>query len=474
MSATGDAVHSARSASPLLVALGVALVAVSVAGLAVPGSIIEYPRAIATDEPVTVIYPGASGQAVLVLILGLLSVLFLAAVYVSGGLRGRRLERPVWAITVALAAVYILVYPGGSRDIFKNISDTRTLWVYGDNPLSVSPGRHPGDPLLESITRQPLRRSPGYYGPAFYVIAGPAALAGGDSVVANMVTFKMLNALGFLAMVWLAGASAARLVPERRLQAMALVGWNPLLLYEGIGNAHNDLFMGAFMLLACYLALRSALGSLAAWALSAGVKYATALVAPLFLLWHFRNNDKRLVAAFTLVGFASAVATFALRSRSFDTLGIFVEYPLLRTPYAVLFQVLEPRIGDTAYEVGRYVCLGALGLVTVWLLLKSDQRLVSLFGACFWLIAASTALANSYFFPWYMLWFLPLGAALAGRLEARVAVLMSVTGLMSYAIFPYEAKDPNLNYLMVALYFVLPLLYMVAEWKPQADAPREA
>ncbi len=98
--------------------------------------------------------------------------------------------------------------------------------------------------------------------------------------------------------------------------------------------------------------------------------------------------------------------------------------------------------------------MGSIGIV-LW---RSDRSTLSLYRGCFWVLAASSALAVSYFWPWYFLWFIPLGAALSGRFEAQVAALASAFALISYAIFPYIQRDPNATYYFVILFFAMPIL----------------
>jgi alpha-1,6-mannosyltransferase len=450
--------------------VGIASVAVFFAGLVLPTSIVEYPRAIPVDTPLNHFYPGTSWQTSVLAILGSLGLIFLIALSISGGLSSAAALRVVIAVTLILALLSILAYPTGSRDIFKNISDTRTLWVHHANPLTTPPSRYPNDPLLSSLTQARLQRSPAYYGALYYVIAGPAALLAGGSVFGNLLAFKTLHALFLLGGVWLAGKAASRLAPGRELQAMILLGWNPLILYEGVVNAHNDLLMGLFVLLACYFGARSGYASFLSWALSAGIKYATGLIGPVFVVWHWRHSDRRktlIAGAFTSL---ALLLVMLARHATITNLGIFLKFPAVNTPYSVLLQVLQPRLGyERASDLAQYTCMGllcfSLGLIAL-LTAKSPR---SLFGVCFWALVAIASFGVSYLWPWYFLWFIPLGAALAGRIEFHLAAVVSVTGILSYAIYPYRATGPELNYWMVALLFALPALTVLLNprlWRP--------
>ncbi len=172
---------------------GISLCLVVLAGLVIPASIFKYSQAIAAGEPLTIVYHGELGKALALVLFASLAIVFLAAVLVAGRLQSRRDERWVLMISGVLVFLFVMVYPLGSRHLFKNIVDSRTLWVYHQNPLKTQPAR--SDALIDSVTVPRLRRAPAYYGPLYYALSGPAVVVGGDSLVRNLVAFKALAGL---------------------------------------------------------------------------------------------------------------------------------------------------------------------------------------------------------------------------------------------------------------------------------------
>ncbi len=250
--------------------------------------------------------------------------------------------------------------------------------------------------------------------------------------------------------------------PGRRVQAMVLLGWNPMVLFEGVGNAHNDLLMAGFLLLACYFAAASAAKAGLAWGISASVKYATALVAPVVLWWLWRRGSL-IISAIVIAAGVVAMAAI-LDGRRVTNFGIFLDFPVFRTLYGAIYYALEPSQGERAIKLARYTCIGLFAVVTLsTLAFVVDASHRSLFRGCFWLMAAASLLLVTYFWPWYFLWFIPLGAVLAGSVEARVTVVASIAALMFYAIFPFADATRTLDYFMVALLAGVPFLYAVME-----------
>jgi hypothetical protein len=142
---------------------------------------------------------------------------------------------------------------------------------------------------------------PLFYGPVWLIVSGwPFTLVGFSSVGSAVVTLKLLN-VGLLA---LTGLLLFRAAPGPRVgwQRLYLFLANPLVLFEGIGNVHNDVMM-TLLLVSAFVALRSR----SPWAggalvLSALVKPFTIVLAPLFLVASCRQR----------LGWRRAGATLAL------------------------------------------------------------------------------------------------------------------------------------------------------------------
>ena len=105
-----------------------------------------------------------------------------------------------------------------------------------------------------------------------------------------MWTLKALTAVaaaGCLALVW----SCARQLGRDPLPAVLLVGLNPIWLVEGVGGAHNDVFMTLAVLAAVRLALAAREASAAAAVVAAAAIKGTAGLLLPFLLMGARGGE---------------------------------------------------------------------------------------------------------------------------------------------------------------------------------------
>lgn len=439
----------------VVLAIGVLMAAVLLVGLVIPASVFEYREAIARATPMQDLY----SRGPVMVTFGLLVGLYIAALVVANRPEARVPWREAFAVGVVLCALSIIAYPSGSRDIFKNISDSRTLWLYGENPTSVAPNVAPDDPLLDSLTLATWRREPGFYGIVSYVAYGPPALVGGDTPLGNMLAFKAYHALVLLAM---AGVAALSMPASPRAWSTIFVAWNPLLLFEGVVSAHNDLLMAALFLGAVVLiGRRWVVPGAALFAASVGVKIATVFAAPVAYVWLLRGSAGRVRLAMLALGAAGIMGTAGyVHFVGLPEVGLLIETRPFFTPYSLIDLALRPHYGaDTARTITQALCVALLAVVFAVTLWRTRAVRSSLYVGTFWVLVASAALAVVYAWPWYFVWFIPIAALLPSTREAETAIAFTAAGLASYAIVAWPQGVEYANTIVTVVLYGLPLLY---------------
>jgi hypothetical protein len=130
---------------------------------------------------------------------------------------------------------------------------------------------------------------PLFYGPVWLLAYGlPVAVVGFETIIGLLGALKLFN-VGLLA---LTGLLIYRSQEDDR------AGWlgvylflaNPLVLFEGVGNAHNDVLMTLFLVAALVAFRRKLVFAGPMFALSALVKLFTIVLAPLLLAFMLRER----------------------------------------------------------------------------------------------------------------------------------------------------------------------------------------
>ena len=315
---------------------------------------------------------------------------------------------------VGVLAVAIQLLPLGAPLLLS--TDAWAYWQYGEiatadgNPYRDAPSEFPGNPAYDHAGFA-WRDTISVYGPAFTLGSELVAKAAGSSPDAAAWAFKVIAALGMLALTGLAAMLA-----RDRVTAAALVGWNPLFAIHFAGGGHNDSVMLALVLGALALAAtgrRAAAG--AAWALAILVKWIPLVFFALRAL-EARAAGRR-VGHLGFAIAASVVAALAFWRYGVDWLRAFG--PLARNADGQTSYALPHRLEQLGLPHGATIALAALGLVAgaAWLAREASRGRVHL-GLAGCLLLATTP----WLTPWYAVWALPLAAAEGDRKAQLVAL----------------------------------------------------
>ena len=199
--------------------------------------------------------------AALVAVFALLGGSYLFGLRALG--RGGRSSRTAWWIVGLGALAFqttLLLMPGFfSQDVFSYIAYGRLTVAYELNPYIWPPAAIARDPVVEWVA-DVWRTYPAPYGPVWLDVQWlMARLFDGLSIPAQAMAYRALGNVLLLCNLGLAGLGLGRLTPldrAQRLTAFAALAWNPVLLFEVAGNAHNDALMVTFSLLALVLLTR--------------------------------------------------------------------------------------------------------------------------------------------------------------------------------------------------------------------------
>lgn len=400
----------------------------------------------------------------------LLFVLYVVAWRLARRLRGWRSLAAVYAGALAFGGTVLFQYPVTAIDMLAYLVDGR-LWArHGANPMVVAPIAFPDDPY-NHLAGQYVH-TPAPYGPVWIVLSGLPSLLFGDDLYASLLALKSIAFLAYLGCTVAISSIVARTRPESVVADSLFFAWNPLVVLDGVANAHND---GAMMLPALVglgLALRGReLPGLAFLALAAGVKYTAGMLIPVLFLHHVRHwtswTDRLRYAAvagvFTLgiflicyVPFWAGPDTFAGLSRRNEI--------IVGSPAALANYLRIEYWPDLPQSSIVYAFTAGFVLLYGWLLLEVWR------GRRGWLPTSFEVLFASMFVPvwfnsWFVIWPLAVAALIADEwIRWRVAVF-SLTVLLGAFFFTFSPvwntagwDTPKVHLLAVPAIFGPPLV----------------
>ncbi len=199
----------------------------------------------------------------------------------------------------------VCLYPVGALDVFNYMIELKLTYFFDQNPYLVTFEAYRSDSFSLPAFLVDIRL---FYGPAWLLLSWvPTAITGFDDVLTTLIGLKFFNVILLAIAAWL----IARYQDDRRRGWIAATIFlaNPLVLFEGIANVHNDVMMTTLLVGAFYaLAKRSPFAG-PLLALSALVKFNPLVLAPLMIAVVIRERwEWRRLLATTAMSVVAVVA----------------------------------------------------------------------------------------------------------------------------------------------------------------------
>ena len=401
----------------------------------------------------------------------------------------RLVRRAVLLFPIIAGAVMVWMQPVTTTDLYGYVARGYLFAQQHINPMT-----HPASVLPGGLA---VARPAAPYGPAWLLICGLVSRVFGNNLLANMLAFKIIGLAGVAVAVLLVDRLALRLYPARRLRIDVLFGWSPLLIFEAVGNGHNDVIMVVCVLaaFACMLS-GHARTAFALLVLGALIKYFSAVFVVFWLAYELRHRvqphvalaegkgeiprgeparwsgafsprrwltiavrtvtelDRRAVAwllvSVTAIGAAlTAVfyAPFWVGFRTFTGLSQQIR-PLYYNGslvgfFAAPLEALLPQSQHPAFD--KTVRLIFYGLFAIYVYLQAQDIWVKgprsdlrdVITACAKVTFAALLLITFWFQPWYVIWLLPLAALANDPFVRHQSTLLAGGALLTYAVGNY-------------------------------------
>lgn len=210
-------------------------------------------------------------------------------------------EKEIWKLIIFSSIILTFSYNAFSYDLFNYIFDAKIITHYGQNPYLHKALDFPGDPML-NFMHWTHRTYP--YGPSWLALTIPLSYLGFNFFLPTILMFKALMSVSYIGTVYLINKLLNKVDSKNSLFGTVFFALNPLVIIEGLVSGHLDIVMGFFAVLAFYfLFSNKKVWSIISLIFSAGIKFATGFLLPLFLFKMFRkvSFEKTLLISIVLM-----------------------------------------------------------------------------------------------------------------------------------------------------------------------------
>lgn len=320
-----------------------------------------------------------------------------------------------------------------SSDIVGYAQEGRVLAAYHQNPYLHT--------LAQVRDRWASFRDetiPSPYGPVITVLSAVAAGLGGSSLFWTLGVLKLMMAGCYLLTGWL----VSEIVEEQSggdggFGSVLFFLWNPLVLFELIGQGHNDAIMMALMMCGFYLIVRKRLAKgLLFSTLSVLAKFTTAVLLPLQAYWLIYNRKfGELIKATVATGVTilGCYLLFFQDARSLQGLQ-YVSGLAWGSPTwlgGVLLNGYWHIPLETARRTVQLVLLVLFVVFLIWRAMKvnSEPRLLR---ECSLVLIFFLLVVANQINPWYLAPIVPLVAVAETRFSCSIVIFLSAWPVATY------------------------------------------
>ena len=195
---------------------------------------------------------------------------------------GRISPRTVLVLAIAYHVALLFLPLLFSRDVYSYSAYGRIAATYHANPYLATPADFPADAIADFVGPKWFD-TPAVYGPLWTQVSALVVRVVG-SVSAQVDAFRLIATAASLATLGVVAHTVRRARPGREAFALAIIGLNPVVLFQSAASGHNDLLVALAVAVALAFVL-SGRDLVATAALVLGTLVKVTAAVPLLLLW---------------------------------------------------------------------------------------------------------------------------------------------------------------------------------------------
>ena len=324
--------------------------------------------------------------------------------------------KKIMLVAGIVGAIFLVILPNTSRDVFYYIGSGRLFDKYKVNPYYssiIESGLE--DEILNTVDTQRVFKF--VYGPVFLSVCGLLSKISFASVTIFLYEFKILNFITYLATIYLI------YVLTKKKKLAVVFAFNPLVILEILVNVHNEIFVIFFALLGILFLKKSDKSEvsfficLALLALSACIKYIIIAILPFIILYKVRNEKLFIKIIKGIIYFLFFIIIFFLLYMPFvenpvrALMGIKEQSGKLKDSiYLVIFFLsnLNLIVLGIAYSIGFYSLL-YIFIVRFMVQFLRKNNFITMMKNSYLFLMALIFIGMTNLTSWYLIWlFIPV------------------------------------------------------------------
>ena len=356
-------------------------------------------------------------------------------------------KKQIFTLIIIASLLFMIIIPYTSTDVYSYIANGWSSAHYKENPYYISTGEIAqkngvSDPMFNKVANC-WRFEKVVYGPAWTIICTALSWLSFGNIDIALLIFKLANLA-----VHIINCILIYKITKKNL-FVVLYGLNPFILFEGLTNVHNDIFIVLFILLALYAVIKkkNLFIAVACIAVTTAIKYLAILILPFVILYAVKNKEiKERVKCCIWCGieYIAIIALLYLVYVKNDLsvlMGLFIQ----QTKYnRSIFYLIYELTGKNVKAVSLMQNFALLAFavyyvyVVIRILISKKINMHQIMEKYNIILLIFTFVLITNFNPWYIMWFYPTIFLIRGKSIKNILYLSytcEIANLLSFALW---------------------------------------
>ena len=356
-------------------------------------------------------------------------------------------KKQIFTLIIIASLLFMIIIPYTSTDLYSYIANGWSSAHYKENPYYISTGEIAqkngvSDPMFNKVANC-WRFEKVVYGPAWTIICTVLSWISFGNIDIALFVFKLTNLA-----VHIINCILIYKITKKNL-FVVLYGLNPFILFEGLTNVHNDIFIVLFILLALYAVIKkkNLFIAVACIAVATAIKYLAILILPFVILYAVKDKkikDRIKCCIWCGIEYIAIIALLYLVYVKNDLsvlMGLFIQ----QTKYnRSIFYLIYELTGQNVKAVSLMQNFALLAFavyyvyVVIRILISKKINMHQIMEKYNIILLIFTFVLITNFNPWYIMWFYPTIFLIRGKSIKNILYLSytcEIANLLSFALW---------------------------------------
>ena len=356
-------------------------------------------------------------------------------------------KKQIFTLIIIASLLFMIIIPYTSTDVYSYIANGWSSAHYKENPYYISTGEIAqkngvSDPMFNKVANC-WRFEKVVYGPAWTIICTVLSWISFGNIDIALFVFKLANlAVHIINCILIYKTTKKNLF-------VVLYGLNPFILFEGLTNVHNDIFIVLFILLALYAVIKkkNLFIAVACIAVATAIKYLAILILPFVILYAVKDKEIKervkccIWCGIEYIAIIALLYVIYVKNDLSVLMGLFIQQSKYnRSKFYLIYELTGQNVKVVSLMQNFALLAFAVYYVyvVIRILISKKINMHQIMEKYNFILLIFTFVLITNFNPWYIMWLYPTIFLIRGKSIKNILYLSytcEIANLLSFALW---------------------------------------